>query len=85
MDDDVETFSPKRVDLSKSIKQESKAIAKAARSPTKKAIEELDEGSMFEVVDVGVGDEFSATLPWLGQMRAPTSYLKPPVKQNTPP
>jgi microtubule-associated protein-like 6 len=56
MDDEVETFTPKRVDLSKSIKLESKAIALAARSPTKKAIEEVEEGSMFEVVEVGDGE-----------------------------
>ncbi len=34
---------------------------------------------------MGQGDEFAATLPWLGQIRAPSSYLKPPVKQNMPP
>ena len=81
----MESFSPKRVDVSKSIKLESKAIARAQRSPTKTNIVEVEENSMFEVVDVGHGDEFSATLPWLGQIRAPTSYLKPPVKQNTAP
>ena len=79
LEDEMESFSPKRADLSKSIKLESKAVARAQKSPTKTNIE-VEENSMFEAVDVGHGDEFSATLPWLGQMRAPTSYLKPPVK-----
>jgi microtubule-associated protein-like 6 len=65
LDDEMESFSPKRADISKSIKLESKAIARAQRSPTKTNIE-VEENSMFEVVDVGHGDEFSATLPWLG-------------------
>ena len=66
LEDEMETFSPKRADMSKSIKLESKAIARAAqRSPTKTNIE-VEENSMFEVVDVGQGDEFSATVPWIG-------------------
>jgi hypothetical protein len=66
LEDEMETFSPKRADMSKSIKLESKAIARAAqRSPTKTNIE-VEENSMFEVVDVGHGDEFSATVPWIG-------------------
>ena len=65
LEDEMESFSPKRADISKSIKLESKAIARAQRSPTKTNIE-VEENSMFEVVDVGHGDEFSATLPWLG-------------------
>ena len=40
---------------------------------------------MFEVAETGVGDEFTATLPWLGQMRAPSNFIKPPAKQNAPP
>ena len=65
LEDEMESFSPKRADISKSIKLESKAIARAQKSPTKTNIE-VEENSMFEVVDVGHGDEFSATLPWLG-------------------
>jgi hypothetical protein len=55
LEDEMESFSPKRVDISKSIKLESKAIARAQRSPTKTNIE-VEENSMFEVVDVGHGD-----------------------------
>jgi microtubule-associated protein-like 6 len=31
------------------------------------------------------GDEFLAIKPWIGQMKDPTDYKKPPLNQNKPP
>jgi hypothetical protein len=35
IEDEMDSFSPNRTDLAKSIKMETKALAKAARSPKK--------------------------------------------------
>ena len=44
----------------------------------KKGPEELDDEGLFVMDEVGEGDEFMAVKPWIGQMRPPRSYRKPP-------
>lgn len=45
---------------------------------------ELDKEAqeIFEVADVGHGDEFMAVLPWKGAIREPTNH--PPINRTKP-
>jgi microtubule-associated protein-like 6 len=53
--------------------------------PEKKPVEEEDEDNMFVMDDVGEGDEFMAVKPWIGQMKEPTGFTKPPKNAQAKP
>ena len=40
-------------------------------------VEAKDPGGMFELEDVGQGDEFMAVLPWKGAIKEPTNHPPP--------
>ena len=60
-----------------------------AREQTKKkvnaAMESNDMGNFFEMEELGEGDQFMAVKPWIGALKAPSSYVKPARNQDLPP
>ena len=46
---------------------------------TKSKVDDLDSEAedIFEVADVGQGDEFMAVLPWKGAIKEPTNHPPP--------
>ena len=55
---------------------------KYGREPVEAAPEEAqEEGGLFQLEKESGGDEFMAVLPWLGAIKAPTGYTKPPLNQ----
>jgi microtubule-associated protein-like 6 len=44
-----------------------------------------EEGGLFQLEAAGGGDEFMAIQPWLGAIKAPTGWVKPPLNQNKAP
>lgn len=72
-------FVTNRIDRAKTLKQAAKAEAKAQRAPPKREAQmDADADDMFAMEDVGDGDEFMAVKPWIGQMKEPKGFKKPP-------
>ena len=60
---------------------------KYGRPPAEEATQPVEEeaGGFFQVETVEAGDEFLAVKPWLGAIREPTGWKKPPLNQQKPP
>ena len=80
---DDSDFVESKIDQSKVQKQALKQ-QEALKNKSPQRVQ-LMQDDFFEVADVGHGDEFAAVKPWMGQIREPTGWVKPPMNQNKPP
>jgi len=78
-DDD---FEEPKIDMAKIEKQKRKEEEKKSKP---KAAAPSDPDDPFQMEDVGEGDEFMAVKPWMGQMKEPSDFRKPPKNQNVEP
>ena len=47
--------------------------------------EDDDDNMLFEEEDIDKGDEYADFKPWIGALKEPNNYLKPPLKQDEAP
>jgi microtubule-associated protein-like 6 len=83
--EDIEDIPSKLYIEERSLRRRSDEKKELVKLKVDNAIESNDPNAFFQFENVGQGDQFMAVKPWLGAIRAPSGWVKPPRNQNKPP